>query len=91
MAIKETTTISMKLMIPLIGLSFWTGTTYMMVIKIQERQAAMEDKINHDVDQQLIRDRAINDKLSDVKNETSAMNGHLEVILGILDKSKRRY
>lgn len=89
MAIKDTTTISFKLMIPLIGLSFWTGTTFMMVLKLQERQTIIEEGIKKDAEQSYNRDRAINDKLAEMRSEMSSMNANIEIILRHLDKSKR--
>ena len=89
MAIKETTNISLRLMIPLIGLSFWTGTTFMMVLKLQERQTIIEEGIKKDGEQSYNRDRAINDKLAEVKNEVSVMNGNIEVIIMNFEKRKK--
>ncbi len=88
MAIKDTTNISLRLMIPLISLSFWTGTTFMMVVKLQERQTIIEEQIKKDAEQSYNRDRAINDKLADVKSEVSAMNANIEIIIRRFEKNR---
>lgn len=89
MAIRPATTVSLKIMIPLIGLSFWTGTTYMMVLNLAERQTAIETKMEKDAEQRQVRDSAINDKLGDIKSEVAVMNGNVELINRRMEKNRR--